>query len=88
MKTDKELAVELASSYISAWLSRPDTRMQPLSGETIQTLLHDCYHAIQSLDNECVSFDGHFQSLTPSHAPGPAGGVLLSGTPNRSSMVQ
>jgi hypothetical protein len=52
MKTDKELAVELASSYISAWFSRPDSRMQPLSGETIQTLLHDCYHAIQSLDEE------------------------------------
>lgn len=52
MKTDKELAVELASSYISAWFSRPDARMQPLSGETVQTLLRDCYLAVQSLGGD------------------------------------
>lgn len=50
MKTDKELAVELASSYISAWFSRPDSRMQPLSGETVRTIVHDCFLAVRSIE--------------------------------------
>ena len=47
-KTDKELAVELVSAYISAWFSRENV-LRPLDGVTIAGLVKDTYDAIHSL---------------------------------------
>lgn len=49
MKTDKELAVEVVSAYISAWFSRSQESIRPLDGDTLETLIKDAYNAIHSL---------------------------------------
>lgn len=48
MKTDKELAVELAISYIRAWFSR-ENALKGLNGEELKSLITDAYFAIHSL---------------------------------------
>lgn len=47
-KTDKELAVELASAYIRAWFSRQEPK-KPLDGETLAALVKDAYDAVHAL---------------------------------------
>lgn len=47
-KTDKELAVELASAYIKAWFSRPEVK-KPLDGENLAALVKDAYDAVRAL---------------------------------------
>lgn len=47
-KTDKEMAVELVSSYVSAWFSRENV-LRPLDSATISGLVKDAYDAIHSL---------------------------------------
>jgi hypothetical protein len=48
MKSDKELAVELAEAYISAWFARTQT-IKPLDGVDLRNLVNDAYTAIHSL---------------------------------------
>jgi hypothetical protein len=50
-KTDKELAVELIESFISAWYGRKDV-WTPIDGQTLQKLLNDAYSAISSLPGD------------------------------------
>ncbi len=52
MKSDKELAVEFASSYISAWFSRDITTLKPMDGKMISDLITESYNAIHSLPSE------------------------------------
>lgn len=52
MKSDKELAVEFASSYISAWFSRDIATLKPLDGKMIADLITESYNAIHSLSAE------------------------------------
>lgn len=47
-KTDKEMAVELVSAYISAWFSNENV-VRPLDGATMSGLIKDAYNAIHSL---------------------------------------
>lgn len=50
-KTDKELAVELVSAYLSGWFSRPAPQsIKPLDGETLAALIRDAYSALKQLD--------------------------------------
>lgn len=52
-KTDKELAVELVSAYLSGWFSRPSqTPIKPLDGNMLATLIHDAYFALKNLDEQ------------------------------------
>lgn len=54
MKSDKELAVELAVASISiipAMNALQFGEKQPLSGVDIKNILRDCYSAVQSLDS-------------------------------------
>lgn len=39
-KTDKELAVEFASAYVTAWFSRAAT-VKPLDGDTLKELIEE-----------------------------------------------
>lgn len=48
-KTDKELAVDFASAYVSAWFSRPDIK-KPMDGVMIKALIEESYSAIHALD--------------------------------------
>lgn len=51
-KTDKELAVELACAYISAWFSASggsNPIKKPMSGDELDTLLQNCYSSVSSL---------------------------------------
>jgi len=50
-KTDKELAVEFASAYISAWFSRPDIR-KPMDGLMMKDLIEESYNIIHGLEAE------------------------------------
>ena len=47
MKSDKELAVDVVCTYISAWFSK--SGVKPLDGNTIQALIKDSFDAIHSL---------------------------------------
>lgn len=50
MKTDKELAVELACSALNAMaIMRPSPSIKPLSGQDINNILNECYSAICAL---------------------------------------
>ncbi len=50
MKTDKELAVELACSALNAMATmRPSQSIKPLSGQDINNILNECYSAICAL---------------------------------------
>lgn len=49
-KTDKELAVDFASAYVSTWFSRPDVK-KPMDGMMIKTLIEETYNVIQALDH-------------------------------------
>ena len=54
MKSDKELAVELAVASISiipAMNAQQSGQKQPLSGADIKNILRDCYFAVRSLDS-------------------------------------
>lgn len=48
-KTDKELAVDFASAYVSAWFSRPDIK-KPMDGVMIKALIEESYSVIHALD--------------------------------------
>ena len=51
-KTDKELAVELACAYISAWFSASGGNnpiKKPMSGDELDALLQNCYSSVSSL---------------------------------------
>lgn len=48
-KTDKELAVEFASAYISTWFTRPDIR-KPMDGLMMKDLIEGAYSIIHGLD--------------------------------------
>lgn len=54
MKTDKELAVELASAALYA-ISNRNANLQilqkPISGDDIDNILKNCYQSIKDLDN-------------------------------------
>lgn len=50
-KTDKELAVELASAYISAWFSKAE-QSKPLDGALLRALVKDAYDAVSSLESQ------------------------------------
>ncbi len=50
-KSDKEPAVELVCTYISAWFSH-NAQTKPLDGKTIQALLSDTYSALRSLSED------------------------------------
>lgn len=51
-KTDKELAVELACAYISAWFTRTGSHVQqPLTGQQMADIVRDAYSAVSSLPN-------------------------------------
>lgn len=55
MKTDKELAVDLAVACISSIPminSLREGAVQPLSGNDVMIILHDCFSAVRSLDME------------------------------------
>lgn len=47
-KTDKELAVDIANAYISAWFSRTDVKA-PLDPATIKSIVSSSYSAVHSL---------------------------------------
>lgn len=47
-KTDKELAVELACAYISAWASRPEP-ITPISQEIMSKIVLEAYNAVHDL---------------------------------------
>ena len=47
-KTDKELAVDIANAYITAWFSRPDVK-SALDDATIKALVNSAYSAVHSL---------------------------------------
>ena len=47
-KTDKELAVDIANAYITAWFSRPDVKT-PLDKATIDAIVSASYSAVHSL---------------------------------------
>ena len=49
MKSDKELAVELAVAYISAWFSREVTGLKPLTGEELKSIVADAYEAVKNI---------------------------------------
>ena len=49
-KTDKELAVEFASAYVSAWFSRDASQLTPMDGRMVNDLIREAYNAIHSLD--------------------------------------
>ncbi len=50
MKTDKELAVELACSALNAMATmRPSPSIKPLSGQDIINILNECYSAVCAL---------------------------------------
>lgn len=55
MKSDKELAVELACAVIQA-VSRHNQGTQlpkkPISGDDISIILKDCYQSVKSLESE------------------------------------
>lgn len=50
VKTDKELAVEFASAYVSAWFSRDISQMKPMDGQMIKSLIQEAYDAIHALE--------------------------------------
>lgn len=50
-KTDKELAVELASAYISTWFSREDVK-KPMDGFMLKDLIENAYKIIHGLKAE------------------------------------
>ena len=54
MKTDKELAVELAVAVIHA-ISRNTSSStfvhKPINGTDIDSILKDCYRSVKDLDN-------------------------------------
>ncbi|MEG2617790.1 MAG: hypothetical protein RR998_08505 [Oscillospiraceae bacterium] len=53
-KSDKELAVELASAYVSAWYSKERNGNQPMqcmSSNELSAILKDAYRAVKALDN-------------------------------------
>lgn len=47
-KTGKELAVDIANAYISAWFSRPDVK-NALDAQTIKAIVSSAYSAVHSL---------------------------------------
>ena len=54
-KTDKELAVELACAYISAWFSASGGNnpiKKPMSGDELDALLQNCYSSVSSLGKQ------------------------------------
>ena len=54
MKTDKELAVELASAVIQAVSNHNSVSpvpKKPISGEDIDNILKNCYQSIHHLDD-------------------------------------
>lgn len=50
-KTNKELAVELASAYLTGRFANPNTP-KPLDGQTLVDLLKDAYQAVIELPDE------------------------------------
>lgn len=50
-KTDKELAVDLACAYISAWFSHSSV-LKPLDGENLAAIVKDAYDAVHSLPKD------------------------------------
>lgn len=46
-KTDKELAVEFAQSYVQAWFT--NLNRAPLDGKAIQALIQNAYQTIHNL---------------------------------------
>lgn len=50
-KTDKELAVELARTYISAWVTRPEP-LTPMSQEIMDKIVLMAYNAIHNLPGD------------------------------------
>ena len=54
MKTDKGLAVELASAALYAVSNHNanlQTRQKPISGDDIDNILKNCYQSIRDLDS-------------------------------------
>ena len=56
MKTDKELAVELAASALQATALMQNNQQspihKPLSGSDIRNILTDCYSAVRDLESD------------------------------------
>ena len=51
LKTDKELAVELACALISAWYAKDSSAVNPPSEESVKRFVQYAYNAIKSLPN-------------------------------------
>ena len=56
MKTDKELAVELAASALQAMALMRNNQQspihKPLSGSDIRNILTDCYSAVRDFESD------------------------------------
>lgn len=47
-KTDKELAVDIAKTYIVAFMQRP--RVTPIKSENLPAILKNAYKAVANMD--------------------------------------
>ncbi|WP_312644745.1 hypothetical protein [Hydrogenoanaerobacterium sp.] len=51
LKSDKELAVEFACAYVSAWFSKTNIE-HPINGPMIKNIITDSFNAIHALSDD------------------------------------
>ncbi|RPF49111.1 hypothetical protein EDD70_1949 [Hydrogenoanaerobacterium saccharovorans] len=56
LQSDKELAVQFASAYVSAWFSKTNV-VQPMNGPMIKNIITESYNAIHALSEDTSTED-------------------------------